>query len=399
MAVMAAIMAARGVWAWTVPAEAFLFAGHPVQFLTYPALYLLLLVNGFAVLLLSKEALDQDLQAFLAEHRAIRRISPRTPTPTSAMAFVPTAKRSTSARRANIEPRVAMELRNFGNTGLRVSALGFGAMHINDARTSETEAGRLLNAVLDLGINLIDSARGYGLSEERIGRHLGHRRSEFVLSTKVGYGIPGQPDWTYDCIQAGVEAALRRLRTDCLDIVHLHSCPLATLERGEVIDALVDCQRAGKLRVPAYSGDNAERDFAIADGRFRSLQVSLSVCDQAAIGRLPAMAERGLGVIAKRPVAGSVWRHAERPDDFAEGQYWDRWQAMAIASEGMAWNELALRFAAGLPGVASCITGTANLDHLRSNLASVAKGPLPAAQVEAIRAAFATHAKGWPGLI
>ena len=72
-----------------------------------------------------------------------------------------------------------MILNNLGHTGLRVSALGFGAMHINDERTTESEAGALLNHVLDLGINLVDTARGYGLSEERIGRHIAHRRADF----------------------------------------------------------------------------------------------------------------------------------------------------------------------------------------------------------------------------
>ena len=114
-----------------------------------------------------------------------------------------------------------MNTRPFGQTGLNVSALGFGAMHLNDERVSEQDAGRLLNQVLDLGVTLIDTARGYGLSEERIGRHLAHRRQEFVLSTKVGYGIEGVPDWTYACIMAGVEAALWRMRCEVLDIVHL----------------------------------------------------------------------------------------------------------------------------------------------------------------------------------
>lgn len=107
-----------------------------------------------------------------------------------------------------------MERRAFGQSGLWVTALGFGAMHLNDARTSDADAARLLNQVLDAGINLIDTARGYGMSEERIGCHIAHRRSEYVLSTKVGYGIPGFPDWTYDCIVAGVEAACQRMRTD-----------------------------------------------------------------------------------------------------------------------------------------------------------------------------------------
>ncbi len=143
-----------------------------------------------------------------------------------------------------------MQTRALGNTGLNVTPLGFGAMHLNDQRVSEADAGRLLNQVLDLGVNLIDTARGYGLSEERIGRHLAKRRHEFVLSTKVGYGMAGVPDWTYACIVAGVEAAMTRMRCDFLDIVHLHSCPLPILQQGEVISALEDCKRGGKLRAP-----------------------------------------------------------------------------------------------------------------------------------------------------
>ena len=77
-----------------------------------------------------------------------------------------------------------MEKRAFGQTGLSVSVLGFGSMHLNDERSSDGDAGRLLNQVLDAGINLIDTARGYGLSEERIGRYIAHRRSEYLLSTK-----------------------------------------------------------------------------------------------------------------------------------------------------------------------------------------------------------------------
>ena len=161
-----------------------------------------------------------------------------------------------------------MILNSLGRTGLNVSALGFGAMHINDERTSEAEAGALLNHVLDEGINLIDTARGYGLSEERIGRHLAHRRPEFVLSTKVGYGVDGVPDWTYDCIVGGVERALRVMKTEVLDIVHFHSCPLELLQRGEIIEALQRMQREGKVRLAAYSGENEALDFAIDCGAF-----------------------------------------------------------------------------------------------------------------------------------
>jgi aryl-alcohol dehydrogenase-like predicted oxidoreductase len=297
-----------------------------------------------------------------------------------------------------------MILNPLGHTGLRVSALGFGAMHINDARTTEAEAGALLNHALDLGIKLIDTARGYGLSEERIGRHLAHRRSEFVLSTKVGYGVEGMPDWTHDCIVAGVERALRLLKTDHLDIVHLHSCPLPVLQQGDVTRALNDCRAAGKLRVAAYSGDNAEVDFAIESGAFGSLQTSVSLCDQAHLKNRAARADHaGIGVIAKRPLAGAVWRHARRPDDFAEGGYWDRFKAMGLsAAEDWAadWSDLALRFAAFHTGAASAIVGTAKPANLRRNLDSIARGPLPAELVVNIRAAFDRHGgAAWPGLI
>ena len=90
-----------------------------------------------------------------------------------------------------------MEQRIFGNTGLKVSVLGFGAGHIGSENLPEQEAESLLHQVLDSGITLIDTARAYGLSEERIGKYLSRRRSEFVLSTKVGYGIDGFENWTY----------------------------------------------------------------------------------------------------------------------------------------------------------------------------------------------------------
>ena len=295
-----------------------------------------------------------------------------------------------------------MELRPFGTTGLRVSALGLGAMHIADASLSEAEAGALLNGALDLGCTLIDTARSYGLSEERIGRHLAHRRAEFVLSTKLGYGVDGVPDWTYDCIVQGVERALRVLRTDMIDIAHLHSCPLETLQRGEVVRALQDCRASGKVRAAAYSGDNAALAFAIESGAFDSMQASLSVCDQAVLAHcLPTARSRGLGFIAKRPLAGAVWRHDQAPDDHAEGHYWRRWQTMGLSEllGGQDLGALALRFAAHAPGVSSAIVGTSKLAHLRANIAAVDQGPLPPAAVALLRQSFAPWQAQWPAMI
>ena len=293
-----------------------------------------------------------------------------------------------------------MLVRPFGNAGIDVPALGFGAGHIGGPELDEREAGDLLNAALDAGITLMDTARGYGASEERIGRHLSHRRGEFVLSTKVGYGIPGFDDWTGPCITAGIDTALGLLRTDCIDIAHLHACPVDVLERGDVIDALEAAVAAGKVRVAAYSGDNADLEWAVESGRFGSVQTSVNLFDQRVIDRgLAAASARGLGVIAKRPVANAPWRFSERPaGDYCE-PYWERMQAMRLDPGSLDWQEYALRFAAFQPGVCSVIVGTRSLGHLRRNAELVERGPLPEDVVASIRAAFAAADDGWTGQV
>jgi aryl-alcohol dehydrogenase-like predicted oxidoreductase len=270
---------------------------------------------------------------------------------------------------------------------------------VGDGQLEEAHVGRLLNEVLDLGITLIDTARGYGLSEERIGRHIAHRRNEFVLSTKVGYGIDGVPDWTYDCILAGVERALKLMQTDHLDIAHLHSCPQDILERGEVIDALDRCVSDGKVRVAAYSGDNEPLEWALASGRFRGLMCSVNVFDQHAIDRVVMpVGKRGIGLIAKRPIGNTPWLHANRPIGNYCEQYWLRMKAMGL-DFGADWADTALRFTAFTEGVTSCIVGGKNIDHIRSNIASIARGPLPTGVVSKIRAAFAQHDDNWSGQV
>lgn len=293
-----------------------------------------------------------------------------------------------------------MERRPLGRTGLHVSVLGFGAGHVGSPDLAEAEAGALLHGVLDSGINLIDTAPGYGLSEERIGRHLHGRRSGFVLSTKCGYGVPGVEDWTPECITRGVEQALQRLRTDVLDVVHFHSCPVEVLQRPGLMEALVRAVEAGKVRAAAYSGDNAALEYALGTGVFTVVQTSVNPFDQRAIDRGVAWArEQGVGVIAKRPLGNAPWRFAERPGAHDIGEYWHRMRAMALDSRGRDWSEVALRFAAHVPGVSTCIVGTARLDNLRRNLRALEQGPLPQDFVDAIRDAFRRNDAGWDGMI
>ncbi|HLL55865.1 MAG TPA: aldo/keto reductase, partial [Myxococcaceae bacterium] len=246
----------------------------------------------------------------------------------------------------------------------------------------------------------IDTARSYGLSEERIGRHLSWRRHKFVLSTKGGYGIDGVADWTGACVTEGIEAALKRLATDYIDIYHLHSCPADVLERGDIQEALEQAVWQGKVRVAAYSGDNEPLERAIVAGPFRSVQTSVNLFDQRVLGRGLAQArEKGLGVIAKRPLGNAPWRFSERPQAHDIGQYWDRMRALDLHPHDVPWEEYALRFAAFQPGVSSCIVGTSKLEHLLGHLRAVEKGPLPENELRRIREAFSQHGKGWEGVI
>jgi aryl-alcohol dehydrogenase-like predicted oxidoreductase len=288
--------------------------------------------------------------------------------------------------------------RELGHTGLQVTPLGFGGGHIGDPAMDEARVEALLRTAVELGVVLFDTARSYGCSEARIGRHLHRFRDRIVLSTKLGYGVDGVPDWTGASVTAGVDDARRHLQADVLDVVHLHSCPKDVLERGEVLDALATAVAHGKVRVAAYSGENDALARAVADERIGAVQTSVNPCDQwSLVHVLPRAGERGLGVVGKRPLANAFWRFASRPHGEYAETYWTRWQELGIAAGDLALDELVLRFSAFAPGVHTCIVGTASVDHLRRNAEIVAKGPLPAEVVASIRTAYRRH--DWPGEI
>lgn len=281
-----------------------------------------------------------------------------------------------------------MIYRKFGNTDLQVSAIGFGAGEIGDYNLPDSEVEKLLNTALDLGINLIDTARGYYASEERIGKFISHRRGEFILSTKVGYGIDGYADWSYEIILAGIDEALRIMKTDYIDIVHLHSCSTETLQRGEVIDALLEAKKKGKIKFAAYSGENQALEFAINTGKFGSIMTSVNICDQHSLNKLiPIAKEKYLGIIAKRPIANAPWKFSERPlGNYAE-EYWLRWKEMNLPDSDN-WLETFLRFTVFAEGVDSAIVGTTNINHLKNDIELIQKGPLDKTLVSQIKSAF-----------
>ena len=288
-----------------------------------------------------------------------------------------------------------MEQRPFGGTGLTVSVVGLGAGQVGEADVTEAEAAALLGSALDAGVTLVDTALSYGTSEERIGRHLRHRRSDFVLSSKGGSGVPGQEDWSPAAVRAGIEQTLRRTRSERVDVYFLHSCPLEVLQRGDLQDTLDDAAAQGLIGIAGYSGDNEALAFAAASGRFGAVECSVNVVDRwnlhHVVGRDPE-----LGVIAKRPVANAPWRFAERPTGHYAELYWERLRELDVDPAPLGWTELALRFTAYASGVHTAIVGTASPGHLRSNLAAAAQGPLPADVLARLDAAWDRVGTDWP---
>src|SRR5262245_35344643 len=141
---------------------------------------------------------------------------------------------------------VMVRKHRLGRTGLEVSEISLGTVELGMAygieasKPSEREAAALLHEALDLGINLLDTARAYGDAEAIIGRNLAERRREFVLLSKVATG-------RRDSVQSMVEQSLRELRTDRIDIMLVH-CGYGAVPDSETVDALLACQSAGKLR-------------------------------------------------------------------------------------------------------------------------------------------------------
>ncbi len=293
-----------------------------------------------------------------------------------------------------------MEKRKFGSTGLEITLLGLGTNHIGSSAIDDHTAGRFLNEALDLGINLIDTARSYDRAEERIGKFLSGRRKEFILSTKVGYDVQGERDWSYNAVYKGITEALKKLQTDHIDIVHLHSCEKEFLEKGEVIDALERAKKEGLTRFIAYSGENEALDFAVSCGKFDSFQASLNICDQRILVRqLPEMVSRNLGFIAKRPLANAPWRYSSAPVGHSHIEYFNRFNKMKPDPRGTDWDELALRFSAFSEGVGTCIAGTTSLEHLKRNIKAVGKGKLDGSIIKYFRESFKRNDEGWTGLI
>ena len=297
-----------------------------------------------------------------------------------------------------------MEKRRLGKTDMDISVLGFGGSEIGYERASSATVKKLLNQALDAGLNVIDTAECYVTSEELIGAAVGARRGDFYLFTKCGHERGwDQPDWRPESLLRSIERSLKRLNTDYVDLVQLHSCSEVELGEGGVIDALKRARERGHTRYIGYSGDSAAALYAVECGEFDTLQISVSVADQGALERiLPLALARSMGVIAKRPLANVAWHNGNRPpDDFYGRVYWERLQKVKypfLDKDLKATVATALRFTLSVPGVHTAIVGTAKPERFMENAAALEEGPLPKKAFDKIMACWREVAQAsWTG--
>lgn len=282
--------------------------------------------------------------------------------------------------------------RTLGRTGLDVTVLGYGAMELRGGPggrdVTEPQAQTMLNAVLDAGINFLDTSIDYGLAEERIGRYVSHRRPEFYLATKCGCLVgdlltnppPARPDgrrphvFTPENIRAGVEQSLRRMRTDYVDVLQFHASPSRReLEETGAVETVLDLKQQGKVRFIGMSGTIPNLEDHIAMGVFDEFQIPYSALQREHEDLIAAASNAGAGVVIRGGAArGGPGKR--------EGNFWEIWQRVGIDDlvQDMTPMEFVLRFTCSHPDLDTTIVGTANSDHLQDNIDALLKGPLPA---------------------
>lgn len=286
--------------------------------------------------------------------------------------------------------------RPFGKTGLEVTQLGYGTMGLRGPHTwgvrvvSDEDADRFLNQVLDHGINFIDTAPDYGVSEERIGRYIGSRRSEYYLATKCGCVYTQHADhleldhiWTRDVVQKNLEQSLQRMQTDYVDVLQFHGGDSETLVRAGLIDLLTELRRAGTIRLLGVSSSLPPLPGLIELGVFDTFQIPFSCLAPEHEPWIRQAAESGAGIIIRGGIAqGGPDAQIQRP---ALNEVWEQAGLNECLPESMTRAELILRYTISHPHCHCVIVGTGNPAHLAANCAAVQAGPLPPALVQEIK--------------
>lgn len=304
-----------------------------------------------------------------------------------------------------------MEYRAFGRTGLRVSVVGLGAggpsrLGMSTGRDEE-ESVRLVRRALELGVNFIDTAEAYG-TEEIVGKAIrDFDRDSLVVATKKNAFREGRPVPSHE-FAAGIEASLKRLGVETIDVFHFHGARLEQYQHicGELVPVLQKMQQAGKIRHMAVSehfASDFEHDLlqqAIKDDLFDVVMVGYNMLNQTARRKvLPATRKKGIATECMfavrrafskparlREILVDLRRSGEIDQDALD--LFDPLIWILEESDAKTLPEAAYRFCRHEPGIDVVLTGTGNIRHLEENVASLLKPPLPSEVIERLTKIF-----------
>jgi aryl-alcohol dehydrogenase-like predicted oxidoreductase len=228
--------------------------------------------------------------------------------------------------------------------------------------------------VLDAGINFIDTANGYGRSEEFIGKSISHRRSEYYLATKCGCYLDTHI-WTRENVFRGLEESLRRLKTDHVDLMQLHGPTVAECEQGDFVGALEEMRDQGKTVWIGISTTLPDLPTYLEWGVFDTFQIPYSALERDHEDWITKAAAAGAGTI----IRGGVSRGEPR-GWLGNVERWRNYDAAgldALRDQEESRTAFMLRFTLTHLGINTVIVGTLNPEHVRENVGAVLRGPLP----------------------
>lgn len=281
--------------------------------------------------------------------------------------------------------------RILGRTGLEVTQLGFGAMEIRGHRIwngrpcSNEQASAILNAVLDAGINFIDTANDYGKSELYIGRYIARRRNEYYLATKCGCHMiyAGDHDdtphyWHRENILRNISDSLLKMETDSVDLLQLHNPDVQTCEEFKLVDLLNELRGQGLVKYIGCSSTSPHLAEYIKWNVFDVFQIPYSAIERRHENLITLAAESGSGIIIRGGVAKG------EPGVTGGKLVTDVWRTFEKAGldelrmPGESRTAFMLRFTLSHPHCHTTIVGTLQPAHLAENVETAIRGPLPA---------------------
>ncbi|MFI8219561.1 aldo/keto reductase [Streptomyces sp. NPDC085932] len=295
-----------------------------------------------------------------------------------------------------------MRYRELGRSGLSVSEIGYGAWGIGESAwigSTEDESVRALHRALDLGVNFIDTARGYGESERIVGRVVRERAGdEILVATKVPPlnrlwpapdGLDPAETFPGDHIRDSLETSLRASGLDHFDVVQFHVWSDDWVGRGDWLETVEELKREGKIRLFGVSINDHQPDNAlrlVRSGTVDTVQVIYNIFDQAPAERLfPACVEHGVGVIVRVALdEGGLTGRITAGSTFPEGDFRNRYfrddrpaeverrvaairADLGVEADDMA--ETALRFVLSAPAVSTVIPGMRSVRNVERNTA------------------------------